>query len=230
MRTPSLSALFLFLAVGLTATSGVAQEADDDDGDEETVQVSSTRSSSSDGPTEADLRRVLAELEGEPSIQDVQSAALEFYKLSNKRIDGMKKRAGSKSVIPKVSAEARLNTVSIDVDKFDFINYPDQQSGEDLIGGNVAEYKGVATWDLPKLIYNPEVLDVYSLKRYREQLMKEVTRLFFLRRRIQIDFMLNPPGDPQTFITKKLRIEEVTAMLDAMTGGIYTDYQNAQDG
>jgi hypothetical protein len=226
MKAPARTTLLLVLLLSFGSADGFAQETDDESAEETT---SSPTTTSSSGPTEADLRRVLAELKNEPSIQDVQRAALEFYKLSNKKIDSMKGRAGWKSIIPKVSAEARMNSIDIEVDKFDFIQFGDEQFAEDLIGGSVAEYKGVATWDLPKMIYNPETLDVYSLKRYREQLMKEVTRLFFLRRRIQIDFMLNPPADPQTFITKKLRIEEVTAMLDAMTGGIYTNYVS-EDG
>lgn len=216
--------LALTLMFSMTAADGFAQD-DEDDGSLTVTEPTRARGTTAD-PTEADLRAVLAELQNEPSIREVQRAALDFYKLSSSKIEGMKGRAATKALVPKVSAEARFNAIDIDVNRFDFVNFPDRQAGEDVISGSVNEYKGVVTWDLPKLIYNPEVLDVYSLKRYREQVMKEVTRLFYLRRRIQIDFMLNPPADPQTYIVKKLRIDEVTAMLDAMTGGIYASSED----
>jgi len=78
-------------------------------------------------------------------------------------------------------------------------------------------------WDLPNLVFNPEVLDVGSLAILQESLLKEVTRLYYTRRRLQIDLILNPPNDPGTRISKELRIDELTSTLDAMTGELFSN-------
>ena len=86
------------------------------------------------------------------------------------------------------------------------------------MGWNV---RGKATLNLPRLIFNPEELDVASLAGLVEGILKESTRLYYMRKRLQVDMVLKPPTDQATLISKRLRIEELTAMLDAMTGGWY---------
>ena len=40
-----------------------------------------------------------------------------------------------------------------------------------------------------------------------------------MRRRLQVDMLLTPPTDRATLLSKNLRIEELTGLIDAMTGG-----------
>lgn len=177
---------------------------------------------------EVDERRVEAvirELDAtEPSVEEVTEAAMRFYDLDEDTLDSIESRAGWKAAVPRVSAEARLNSLGTDVDKFDFIQFPDEQAGADQIGGTVREIRVAATWDLPRLIYNSEVLDTYALRGNRQNLLKEVIRLYYLRRRLTINYRLNPPADPASRVAGQLRIDEITATLDALTGGLYRDY------
>lgn len=205
----------LTLALALPAMASAQEDS--------TSTVTPPARSSTAQPTEADLRAALAKLKDEPTVAEIQQAALEHYKVTNAKADSMRRRAGWKNIIPKVTAEARLNSLGIIVTKFDYIQFPNREAGEDRLDGSVTEFKAVATWDLPKLIFNPEVLDTYSLKRYRTEIVMEVTKLYFARRRLQLDFLMTPPSNPSDWIGVQLRIDELTAMLDAMTGGVYAD-------
>jgi hypothetical protein len=75
------------------------------------------------------------------------------------------------------------------------------------------------TWNLPQLVFNAEELDVASLAGLMEGLLKESTRLYFMRRRLQVDMILTPPTDQASLLSKDLRLQELTGLLDAMTGG-----------
>ena len=65
------------------------------------------------------------------------------------------------------------------------------------------------------------LIDVRSklMVQLRDDLLDEVTHLYFERRRLQIELLQNPPKDVNEFIERKLRLQELTADIDAMTGG-----------
>ncbi len=52
----------------------------------------------------------------------------------------------------------------------------------------------------------------------RDDVLNEVTRLYFDRRNLQIDMLLYPPEDIRDRIEKELRLQELTAEIDALTG------------
>jgi len=79
-----------------------------------------------------------------------------------------------------------------------------------------------AHWSLDRLIFNAEVLDVSSLVGVQEGLLREITSLYFTRRRLMTAMVLNPPQSPNEKITEELRLAEITANLDALTGGYFT--------
>ena len=58
--------------------------------------------------------------------------------------------------------------------------------------------------------------------KIREKLMDEVTRLYFDRRRLQVEGLLNPPSSLNDEIEHVLRLQEFTANLDALTGGAFS--------
>jgi len=53
----------------------------------------------------------------------------------------------------------------------------------------------------------------------RDDVLDEVTRLFFERRHVQIDFLLRAPESLQESIERELKLQELTADIDALTGG-----------
>ena len=169
------------------------------------------------------LKRALQQLkEQEPDIRDTQRAALEFFRIDFETVGSMRSRAGWKSIMPTVSGKYRQNQSLIDLDKWDYMNFPGAQAGWDYVTFDVKEFEVAGTWDLSRLVFNPEVLDVASLVVLQEAVLKEVTRIYYTRRRLQVDLIIAPPADVATLLSKELRVEELTATLDAMTGGFFS--------
>jgi len=58
--------------------------------------------------------------------------------------------------------------------------------------------------------------------KLRDQVLGEVTRLYFERRRLQAERLLTPKSDPMALVKEELRLMELTAGLDALTGGAFS--------
>lgn len=169
-----------------------------------------------------EVRAALDALQREPSIRTVQQAALRFYEVSPETVSSLRRRAAAKSLAPEISTGYRYNSTDALLDQFDLVGGdPDAPALVDAAEAKVHEVEVVATWNLPRLVFNPEVLDVASLGVLQKELMKEVTELYYTRRRLQVDLILAPPQDPATRISRELRLEELTAKLDGMTGGLF---------
>ena len=82
------------------------------------------------------------------------------------------------------------------------------------------------SWDLSDLIWNDAQtsIDVRSklMVQLRDDIVDEVTRLYFERRRLQIELLTRPPKDTQGKLKKALRLQELTASLDGLTGGDFS--------
>ena len=53
----------------------------------------------------------------------------------------------------------------------------------------------------------------------REDVITKVTDIYYARRHLQVDMVLNPPTDTASKLNSQLRLEKLTALIDAMTGG-----------
>ena len=62
----------------------------------------------------------------------------------------------------------------------------------------------------------------------RDDILDEITRTYFERRRLQIEAQLSPSHELMEGLEQELRIQELTADLDALTGG-YFSLQLAQN-
>lgn len=84
-----------------------------------------------------------------------------------------------------------------------------------------------ASWDLDKLVMSSEQIRVLNeaqdVVRLRERVLGEVTRLYFERRRLQVDVLLAPKRDLHGQMRDELRLAELAAALDAYTGGRFSE-------
>lgn len=170
------------------------------------------------------IQAALQELNQEPTIQEVHRAALKFYNAEPETIESMRSRANWKYALPDVNVRFRQSNNGVFIDKVDYLMGDVTQNnliGRDESQGDVYEYQVSGTWSLSRLLFNPEVLDVSSLAGLQEGVLKEVTRIYYTRRRLQIDLILNNPRDPATRLSKELRIEQLTATLDALTQNLF---------
>ncbi len=169
------------------------------------------------------MREALDALKAEPTAQEVQRAALAFFAIDPGTVGGMRTRASIKALLPTLEAELRVNDSTVDSDTINRVDFdPDIPALVGTTGADVLEYSVRGRWNLPQLVFNSEVLDVTSLAVLQEGVLKEVTRLYYTRRRLQVDRIVSPPGDVATELSKDLRIEELTSLLDAMTGNLYS--------
>ncbi len=166
-----------------------------------------------------DVRSALAALKREPNVRAVQEAALRYFKVNMDKVNSLRAGAAYKALVPVVEVaggyvQSNLADATVNQEWHSTDIYTER--GVDAWAW---ELRGKATWNLPQLVFNPEELDVASLAGLMEGILKESTRLYYMRRRLQVDLLLSPPRDVATQITKELRLEELTALLDAMTGG-----------
>ncbi len=172
--------------------------------------------------------RVQEEMEAlklEPTIQQAQGAALQFFNIDADTVSSMRSRAKIKALLPTVDVKFRFKDATTDVATIDRVNYdPNDPASEDAVGARATEWEIGGSWSLSRLVFNPEVLDVSSVAVLQEGVLKEVTRLYYTRRRLQVDLILSPPGDAATKLSKQLRVDELTATLDAMCGNVFTRF------
>lgn len=165
------------------------------------------------------VRAQLNMLQQEPNVRQVQEAALRYFNVNAETVKSMRSRAGLKALLPTLEIGGGYENIDADEDTVN----KEFSSTEAWVlragGGKKWEIRGKATWNLPQLVFNAEQLDVASLAGLMEGLLKESTRLYFMRRRLQVDMILTPPTDQASLLSKQLRLEELTGLLDAMTGG-----------
>lgn len=81
-------------------------------------------------------------------------------------------------------------------------------------------------WDLSKLIFNPDKLkaskEISNLVELREDILTTVNKLYFSRRRVQVEQILNPPQNLRHAVNVSLNIKSLTADIDALTGGWFS--------
>lgn len=166
---------------------------------------------------------LLARFKHEPSVQKVQDKAIRYYQVHPDRIRELRRNAQLKALIPTVSGEFSNSLTTALRKMHDGFYVGTLEFKEDeRINGDRMGFRLQASWVLDRLLFNAEVLDVQSLIGILDGVVREVTTVYYIRRRLQIDMLLRPPVDLATRISQRIRIEELTGLLDAMTGGYMT--------
>ena len=198
------------------------------------IDANATWKSGQKTPPEPDrglqIKRMLLELKKEPAVRQVQEAALRYFRVNSDQVESMRSRARMKALAPVLEVgggytQSDLGDVSLNAEAG--FTSPDDPWVKRDSAGQGWNARAKMTLNLPQLIFNSEELDVASLAGLVEGLLKESTRLFFMRRRLQVDMILLPPTDTATKLSKELRIEELTGLLDAMTGGWFQEQLEA---
>jgi len=155
----------------------------------------------------------------EPTIQDVQRAALAHYQLEPERIDSMSTAARIKGLFPEVDAgfDSLLGHNFTDTQDALYPTLPFKERQAATNDQTIWHVRGV--WDLSRVVFNPEQLDIKTLGSLQETLVREVTTMFFSRRRVLANLILSPPDDEEDLYDEQLRLDEMTATIDAFTGG-----------
>lgn len=170
-----------------------------------------------------DYQIVREEFLHEPSVRDVQEMVIRYADVGKEKIDTWKNQARSKAFIPSVSLD-------FDRDVSDLYHWntgasPDElQKGEELLDWGVS-----FRWDLADVVWSTDQTSIDSraklMVELRDDLLNQATRIYFERRRLQIELLQMSSHDPLRW-QAEMRIEELTAGLDGMTGGQFNQSIN----
>lgn len=179
-------------------------------------------------PSKEQIRKIKMQFEREPSVRAVQKAALRFFKVNPERVAGYRSGAAWKAIVPDLEVtfnhEQGVNDRRLSDAMYSQSSLVQQNpyNGAREIEDNTRKSYSVgvrAHWALDRLIFNAEVLDVTSLVGVQEGLLREITSLYYTRRRLIVMGALNPPQDEGEKITEDIRLSEIEGNLDALTGG-----------
>jgi len=102
---------------------------------------------------------------------------------------------------------------------------------------NDVRYELRATWDLSKIVFNPDEIGAHfqALRTAdaRREIESLVIRLYFDRRRLKAELNAadaTSTGMPLSGMKLELRVSEIEAELDALTGGAFTRLSRRHPG
>jgi len=171
---------------------------------------------------DAQLRKLLGRFDGEPNVHEIQDAAIRYAEVNKEKIEQWRKGAKQKAILPTLSVGVdhdshTTSEIYTSATRSFWTTGPDDMS----TGWDVR-----VSWDLGDLIWNDDQtsIDVRSrlMVQLRDDILDEVTRLYFERRKVQIDLVTNPPKNLQVRLVKELKLQELTAGIDALTGGWFS--------
>jgi hypothetical protein len=172
-------------------------------------------------PGEA-MRRVdeaLAKLADEPSLADLERAALKRAEADAGSVERLKRAVRGAAALPTIK-------LSLDRDESRGENLDRYQDEPDRWGADTDRGLGIgvsAEWKLGELVFDPDEIRVYDLlgdrADRREALLSLLVGTFFERRRLLLTELLLPAATPDEAIERRMRIDELTAVIDALTGG-----------
>lgn len=166
--------------------------------------------------------QVLDRFKNEPTVREVQEAAMKYAAVNPERLQAQFGAAKTSKLLPRT--RVRVDR-SFDDDRDININV----DGERSVGIDTDDDTDIsvqAEWRLDELLMGSDKIRIIRensrLVELRDDLLDEVTKLYFDRRRLQVRLLLRPSSDTQKRVEDELRLQELTAQIDALTGGFLT--------
>ncbi|MBI5510121.1 MAG: hypothetical protein HY903_15295 [Deltaproteobacteria bacterium] len=178
------------------------------------------------GEADAEVAEALRLLAEDPPIADVQRAALEHFSVSHDDLSSYRAAARLRALLPSLTGgylqgDNKLRRSSAD-QAAGFSYDPNNPQVTDNTNGVDRAFTAAATWSLGSLVFDANQIETYSLVGIQQDLLTEVTRLYYTRQHNVLALALEPPRDPRARAALMLRSREIEAMLDALTGGAWS--------
>ena len=166
----------------------------------------------------------LKQFDREPTIIEVQNAAIRYAEVNPSKIEAWRTAASRKALLPTLSFSKGVSQdENVDIDRGG-TNDPDR-----FISGpmeNSYDWSVGLSWNLGELIWNDDQTSIDTRSRLlvelRDDMLSKVTHLYYERRRLQIDMGLSPKKDFPLEIENVIKLQELTAGIDALTGGYFS--------
>lgn len=170
----------------------------------------------------AEAKRLLAQFGDEPSIVEVQRVAATYARVHPDVYDSWLSAARWAYFLPR---NLRGQLRRTDKDQSDVRTTTSGLS--DLVSDDAElRLELRADWDLTRLVFNRDSItaarQIERLVNQREDILTTVNKLYFARRQLQIELELEPPSSVERAVKAQLRIDALTADLDALTGGWFS--------
>lgn len=160
----------------------------------------------------------------EPKIKEIQQAAIKYAEVEPDKISKWRKQAAKKAFLPSVSAGVSRDNG----DLWHWESGSTTKSGDDVLvkGRDTLDWDIRLTWNLGEIIWNDDQtsIDVRSrlMVQLRDDILDEVTKLYFERIRVKMEIDTLSIEDRKKRADRMLRLQELTASLDALTGGYFS--------
>ncbi|MDP3041524.1 MAG: hypothetical protein Q8N62_02150 [Candidatus Omnitrophota bacterium] len=164
-------------------------------------------------------------LKDEPRIRDLQEAAIKYAQVNPEKILQWRKDAAKKAFLPRINVGLDRNST----DLWHWEGGSTTKSGDDVLrrGRESIDWDISLSWDLSDLIWNDAQtsIDVRSklLVELRNDILDQVNKLYFERLRVKSELDNLALEDRHKRFQKQLKLEELTASLDAITSGYYSE-------
>jgi hypothetical protein len=167
------------------------------------------------------LRKVLVDMEREPSIVEVQLQSIRYFRVHPEALEKLRGQTLSRWGLPPV--DIGYDQVIEDTeDRFDGRGLWESQ-GADNVRDQRRHRVGIGlSWNLPGLVFDPSLLQTYALTAIQMNILKEVTRIYYIRQQLLLGLRTDPPEDLKSRASQEMRVAEFTALLDAFTGGWFS--------
>ncbi len=184
---------------------------------------------------EPSMDDIMGQFSHEPGIEAVQKAAVDYAEIDPMRFRSWRQHVKNKALLP----DSLQMTVGHDTN--DDTDYSRSKTIS-LTGGTATigpddetwghdtnydwDYELRMRWNIQDYLFNSDMLRVSSETKsqigFRQDILNEVTKLYFDRRRLQVEAVLDGKADIQSRVKRELRLQELTAALDGLTGGFFS--------
>ena len=159
----------------------------------------------------------------EPSVRTVQEDAIKYASAEPERANSWFNRSDMANIAPR-RVQLRLDRDFKDNRNATSTGGLESSSRTDIDDDSFWQF--TVEWDFSRMIFNPDTVRVATqaidLAELREDVLNAVTKLYFERRALRLEIILKPPQEFAEFTKKRLRIDELTSDLDALTDGNFS--------
>jgi photosystem II stability/assembly factor-like uncharacterized protein len=176
---------------------------------------------------------------GEPEIREVQQVAIQYAEVGPEKIQKWRSQAAKRALLPKL-------TVEMDRDKDKTIGSSiwgtcgtTTTPGKYYIGPedetkyDNSNFSVSLSWDLGDLIWSDDQTSIDTRSRLmvqlRDDILDEVNKLYFERLRVKLELDNISIEEKRKRLEKELRLSELTASLDSLTGGYFSNKLASND-
>ncbi len=157
----------------------------------------------------------------EPTIEEIRESAIEYASVHPNKIEKWKKAAANKAWLPSLSF-AYQKKKDWQSSSYFYSTASEKYTDDDITDGYDKAWSVSLSWNLSNIIWNTSQTSIEirsnAMVKLRDDILNEITRLYFERRRLQIEMVTASPQDVQEKIERELRLQELTANIDALTG------------